>query len=440
MTDPSTEPEAQPSLKDRLHLPELTPRGGAAATAALVLLFAGLALGNPLPTAAGLVLVTLLTLGAVQVGGLDVEVEREMGKRTTSERDAVAVVLRVRTARGGGNASFEIRDRLEDAMTLTEGSNYDLLDLDDAAGEELRYEVTSPVKGTFDVGPVELRLRDAFGFFVRDEAAGGVESLKVFPRPEDLDDVLANARQPFLVSGAFHTGQPGGGTDFFALRDYLPGDPMRSVNWKASSKSGDDELIVNQWERESQTLVTLLFDAREVSTLGTAGANANVYGARAVVSLMGYFFGNRDRVQVLAYGDGLTEVEPQGAERMSHDVRELMVQEPGRGAMTLGEVVDEILPSLSPRTPVVIVSNLAADPSVARAVRNLRARDLYVTVVVPPVPEVEPERLNGGRTEHELGTLERQENLRMLRGYDANIVNWEPGETLEMALGRVMNR
>lgn len=423
---------------NRLGLPTPTPKAGVTAGAAFVLVFAGLALTSVFPLAVGLLLSAVLVTSALEVGRVEVDVERVLQKDNATEGEEVEVRLEVEAPSAEGVA-FEFRDALDEPFQLLEGSNYGLLELEGGAEETYRYSVESPVKGTFDVGPTEVRLKDGFDLFVRDEKASPAEALKIYPRGEELDDMLANARQAFLVSGAYLTGQPGAGTAFFALREYQAGDPMKQVNWKASSKTADeDDLVVNERERESQTLATILFDARTVSRLGTDGRNANVLGARAVMSLYEFFMDTRDRVEVWAYGDEMVEIEA-GADRQDHQIRELLVATEGQGEMTLGDVVDQKLADLEPRTPVVIVSNFVDDPSIADAIRRVRARECYVTVVSPGIPDVPEDQLDGAGLDYDLAARERELVLQQMRGYGANVVDWRPDESLHVALQRVVH-
>jgi uncharacterized protein (DUF58 family) len=422
----------------RLGFPTPTPKAGVAAVASFVLVFVGLALFSVFPVVVGLTVAAVLVNSALEVGRVDVDVERVLEKDNASEGEEITVDLEVEGPDAEGVA-FEFRDDLSAPFQLNEGSNYGLLELEGGAEETYRYTIQSPIKGTMDVGPTEIRLKDGFDLFVRDEEAAPAADMKIYPRAGELDDVPADARQAFLVTGAYLTGQPGAGTDFFALREYQPGDPMKHVNWKASSKTADeDDLVVNERERESQTLVTLLFDARTASRLGTDGRNANVLGARAVMSLYEFFLDARDRVEIWAYGDELVEIDA-GGDRQAHRLRELLVATQGEGDMNLGDVVDEKLAELEPRTPVIIVSNFADDPTVADAVRRIRARDCTVSVVSPGIPDVPEDRLNGSRIEYELAERERELVLDQLRGYGASVVDWRADESLAVAIERVVH-
>ncbi|MBP66162.1 MAG: DUF58 domain-containing protein, partial [Euryarchaeota archaeon] len=52
---------------------------------------------------------------------------------------------------------------------------------------------------------------------------------------------------------------PGQGSEFYSLREYVPGDPFKNINWKAFARTGD--LMVNEKCRDAVTDLYLLLDS-----------------------------------------------------------------------------------------------------------------------------------------------------------------------------------
>jgi uncharacterized protein (DUF58 family) len=57
----------------------------------------------------------------------------------------------------------------------------------------------------------------------------------------------------------------GDGDEFFALREYMPGDDIRKINWRASARAGS--LIVKQLEPDTSRFIVLLLDTRWSDTI-----------------------------------------------------------------------------------------------------------------------------------------------------------------------------
>jgi uncharacterized protein (DUF58 family) len=278
---------------------------------------------------------------------------------------------------------------------------------------------------------VRVRVEDAFGLFHRDQDVGGTSTVKVYPRVEDLKDASAKSKFPFVTTGPFLVSNPGPGSAFFALREYNRGDSMRDVNWKASARSKN--LVVNQKERESQSEITLLLDARAAGAVGTVQENTFLYACRAAASLTDLFLSNRSRVALVVYGDGVEQVNKRVSQNLGIDVLEAVTRAAARGDLSLQKVVDDLLPTLKPRTPVFLLSSLIDDPGLEAAVASLRAYDARVVVVSPSAPAFA--QLAGQEGfEAQLLAAQRDRTLAALRGMGALALDWQPGASLGISL------
>ncbi len=85
--------------------------------------------------------------------------------------------------------------------------------------------------------------------------------LAVLPAYEELgsfplvDSFLHTLRTPLE-----HAGRKGAGGDYYGVREFRPGDPLRHVHWKTTARRG--ELVVREFEREAGTPLVVLVDNR----------------------------------------------------------------------------------------------------------------------------------------------------------------------------------
>lgn len=101
----------------------------------------------------------------------------------------------------------------------------------------------------------------------------------------------------------------GRGLDFIELRQYLPGDDTRSIDWRASVRTGKTQLRVYGEEREHPTWlvvdqrISMFFARRGALRSVVAGEAAAVWGWRALAA--------GDRVGGLVFGDdGIDAITP----------------------------------------------------------------------------------------------------------------------------------
>lgn len=153
--------------------------------------------------------------------------------------------------------------RIEDAVTRTRGARLLLGPLRGGRTASASYELPTDRRGLVEVGPLEVVLADPFGMTESRMRGAGVAELTVFPRIARVsppphttgDDPHAGAEHPNALGRS--------GDDFYALRNYVLGDDLRRVHWKATARH--DELMVRQDELPWQGRATLLVDLRRTT-------------------------------------------------------------------------------------------------------------------------------------------------------------------------------
>jgi uncharacterized protein (DUF58 family) len=136
--------------------------------------------------------------------------------------------------------------------------------LPSGATAALRYRLHGGRRGRFALGPLRLRLVDPFGLVVRTTAGADTAPLLVVPRvrplaPGGVDGGSggggAGLRRSFAVQGE----------DDVSTREYRHGDDLRKVHWRATARTG--ELMVRLEERPWRSHATLLLDTRRSAHL-----------------------------------------------------------------------------------------------------------------------------------------------------------------------------
>ncbi|MFC6022197.1 DUF58 domain-containing protein [Plantactinospora solaniradicis] len=233
----------------------LTRRGVAVLVVAVPLLAFGLWGGYPLLRALGAVLLgAVLAAVLLTIRRLRVEVRRSVYPDRV-ERGAPALAsLRVRNPGGGRRAGFLATDVAGSTIRTVR-----FRALGPGAEAVRHYELPTGTRGRLTVGPLVLHRADPFGLAHGELRAGGTATLWVHPRQ-------LPARAPVAGYPRHHHDGPStdgalrGSVDLLDVREYLPGDEVRHLHWKATARTG--RLMVRDLADPEQPRFTLLLDTR----------------------------------------------------------------------------------------------------------------------------------------------------------------------------------
>jgi len=167
--------------------------------------------------------------------------------------------------------------------------------------QELRadLEITFPARGRYCEKNFGLATRFPFSFLMKTRRINLAREVIVYPGVEPTEqfrEVLP------MVTGEFETFVRGRGNDLYLIRDYMPDDSARHVDWKATARTG--ALKVREFSREDERKLRIVFDNPAPGVLQPA-----VY-ERAVrlAASLGWHFHHED-VEVSFVAPGLEPTE-----------------------------------------------------------------------------------------------------------------------------------
>jgi uncharacterized protein (DUF58 family) len=176
--------------------------------------------------------------------------------------------------------------------------------------DRVTYHVRPPARGDASFGDLYLRSDGPIGLMRRSwRVPHSAQDVRVYPSLRDLRryDLLVR-RGLETQPGAQRIRRPGASTEFERVRDYLPDDEFRRVNWKATARRGQP--MVNQFEAErSQNLVIMLDAGRTMAALAN-GLTKLDYALNSALVLTYVASLRGDRVALLAYADNVIRFVP----------------------------------------------------------------------------------------------------------------------------------
>lgn len=138
----------------------------------------------------------------------------------------------------------------------------------------IAYRVHCPSAGTLRFDGVKLQFADLQGFFAATAFVRDPKTIRVLPAAFDRPSAINPRKRQNLIPliGTHRHRRPGSGTELLHLRDYVPGDPPRTIAWKSSARR--DRLMTKEFESEVPVRCTLFVDASSATRVGPPGGNA----------------------------------------------------------------------------------------------------------------------------------------------------------------------
>ena len=251
--------------------------------------------------------------------------------------------------------------------------------------------LTPTRRGERSAGQVTIRSIGPLGLAARQRRVsvpGSVLVLPAFTSRRLLPEKLARLRQ---IEGGVVVQRRGQGSEFDSLREYVPGDDVRSIDWRATARSGT--VAVRTWRPERDRLIVLVLDTGRTTAV-RLGDGTRLDAAMDAALLLGAIAaGAGDRVAVLAADVAVrARMAPQtGPAILAGLVSTLTPLQPALTETDPQLLVTEVTRRTSRRALIVLFSALdSTDSPVAEAARLLSVRHqvIVASVADPRVAEL----------------------------------------------------
>lgn len=243
-------------------------RWDAGLVAALGLVGFALLYAEPVLITASLIPLTYAVYGAVSgVEAVSLRASRTVEAEQIEPGASVEVTLTVENTGETTLPDCRIVDGVPDELAVTEGSPRACLPLRPGDTATLSYTLVAR-RGAyqFEKPLVEARSLAGSESVATELTVDGESSLLCATPLGDPPRASATTAR----AGTVPTDAGGSGLEFYATRQYSPGDPMNRIDWRHVAKTG--EFVTIQYRREKATRTAIIVDCRPVARVtGKAG-------------------------------------------------------------------------------------------------------------------------------------------------------------------------
>ena len=404
------------------------------------LLLAGLATLQGDFIALALPLVTYLLIGYWQAPErVALQASRRLSIERASPHQEVEVTVTV-TNHGPGLEEVLLEDLIPAGLTRRHKESRHLVRLASGDSYTFAYGVAGP-RGGYSFEGLDVQVNDPLairGIKGRVEAKG---RLFVLPPVTRLHHIAIRPRRTRVYAGTIPARAGGTGTEFFGVREYQPGDPPHSINWRASAHAVET-LYANEYQQERVADVGILVDGRLRTNEFSQGRSLLDYSVQAAASIADALLSQGNRVGLLLYSSYLGWTAP-GYGKIQRERIEHALAGARTGDSQVFSDLEHIPTRLfPPESQIVFVSPLIEDD--LKPLIQLRAKGYDVLVISPNPVHFELSYLRSSDPDVDLAGrilhMERTLLLQRLQRANIQVLDWDVKEPFDQLVKKKLSR
>ena len=183
-----------------------------------------------------------------------------------------------------------------------------------------------------------------------------------------------------IFAGEYHSQFKGRGMAFSEVREYQPGDDVRSIDWNVTARMNRPYIKI--YEEERELTVMLLIDVSGSRNFGTISQMKRDTMAEVAATLAFSTIENNDKVGVIFFSDQIEKFIPpkKGKSHVLHIIRELLSFEPERTGTDINAALQYLTNAQKRRCAAFLISDLM-DPKLVES-RESRVESLVDPIVI----------------------------------------------------------
>ena len=165
-----------------------------------------------------------------------------------------------------------------------------------------------------------------------------------------------------IFAGEYHSQFKGRGMAFSEVREYQPGDDVRSIDWNVTARM--NRPYVKIYEEERELTVMLLVDVSGSRNFGTVNQMKRDTMAEVAATLAFSTIENNDKVGVIFFSDKVEKFIPpkKGKSHVLHIIRELLSFEPEHTGTDINAALQFLTNAQKRRCTAFLISDFIGEP------------------------------------------------------------------------------
>jgi uncharacterized protein (DUF58 family) len=360
---------------------------------------------------------------------LSLDAERTLEQTRSDDSLSIAVKTTLQN-KGTKPVHFSAHEAVLSGMKITDGELNQWAVLRPGESTELNYAFTAS-RGDFDWKSVRVIVSDPLGLIETEMLLPARAAIQVRPRVKKFKAISLRPQNTVHVPGSIPARLGGSGTDFFGVREYHPGDSLRTLDWRLTARH-PRKFFTKEFEQEEIAEIGLILDARQNTDLRVGGENLFEHCVGATASLAEMFLHQGHRVSLLVFGGKMLSAFPGYGKTQLHRIMSCLskaktdTEAPALGSLDFLPI--RVFPN---HALIIVVSALtSADRSLFQ---RLRAYGYQAFLISPdPLAFAAPilARDDIGRLATRAASIERHIWLKEIAQLRVPVIDWQVDQPL----------
>jgi len=244
----------------------------------------------------------------------------------------------------------------------------------------LRYHCLCPQRGRYDVGPLKVYFFDPLGLFYFKQVYPVFSEVYVYPRTFNIHRFPALNKGTSPWQGVETSRVSGDDDDFYGVREYRRGDPLKKIHWMVSARK--NQLIVKEFQRQSFFRATILFNLEKDDNVGEGKESVGEYTVKIVASIAKYLINLGVTIEVISHAQEVVHIPFNKGEDHLEEILKFLTIAKSESMITLPELFASFQRNILEDSSLIVVmtdKNKAFLPTMlSLGVRNVSLVPIFI--------------------------------------------------------------
>lgn len=272
---------------------------------------------------------------------------------------------------------------LEDQLTCADPKERKRLFLIEYLGARsflnIRYNCLCPLRGKYNLGPFVVYFFDLFGLFFFKRTYYIHSQLYVYPwtfRIKKFPQLVKGVLPWFGIETTRFSGDE---DEFFGIREYKEGDPVKRIHWVSTSRK--NTLIVKQFQRQSFFRATMLFNLEKDKNFGEGKERVAEYIIKIAASISKYLLERDISLEIIVHAGEIVHIPSNKGPEHLEDIFKFLATAQAESRVSLGEIFEEFSRYI-PNDSSLIIIMLDTDRKYLQSMLLLEKRNIFIIPLI----------------------------------------------------------